>query len=525
VTNLASSKSDSELIQQKPTTTLPKKKLLNITERPKPEKIRVELNIEKWPAIWQLAKSRNKPALRILEREVKLPDGSKVVSRVEISFNHLGTLTTEEQKMFYGLIKHWEDSGRSDTQVFFSDRHLARILQKGWGTNVIESTTKSLRKLRSVSLEWIHSYYDKTKDGLTLRERRPFTILSELRIIERAESGTVNKALGYFKFDDHILRNLLANYTKPFLIEEFFKIKSDIGLLLYNHVDLILYGKNRYERSTKELFSDLGLNNPDYTHMHKRKRAIEGALKELQGLRISSGIITLATIEKTQDKKDYKVIFQKSSRLDIDDIEPEATLDTLGRGSSEIIINNYSKQRSNLHLQAEELVRHFYKVFHGVENDDPPGKAIDQATTLLTSHGFEKAKYVIEYSHAAAESTNFKIQHFGAVLSYASRAIADFDRMQHDQSRALERQQHEAARVAEEEQRRTRGEQRLAVLTPEQYQARFEQAKQFIIREHPMMARLLAGRESSALHDGAIRARMIQQLDTEEMSLLVVEHE
>jgi hypothetical protein len=67
--------------------------------------------------------------------------------------------------------------------------------------------------------------------------------------------------------------------------------------------------------------------------MHKRKRAVEGALKELQGLRISSGVITSALIEKTQDKKDYKVIFQKSSRLDAEDIEAEATLDTLGQGS------------------------------------------------------------------------------------------------------------------------------------------------------------------------------------------------
>src|SRR3954463_5275789 len=87
---------------------------------PMVEKIRSELNIEKWPAIWQPAKSKNKPALRVMEREVTAADGSRVVSRVEVGYTHLGTLSTEEQKMLYVLIKLWEDNSKPDTQVFFS---------------------------------------------------------------------------------------------------------------------------------------------------------------------------------------------------------------------------------------------------------------------------------------------------------------------------------------------------------------------------------------------------------------------
>src|ERR1700694_3708098 len=86
------------------------------------EKIRSELNIEKWPAIWQPSKSKNKPALRVMEREVSAADGNRVISRVEVGFTQLGTLSTEEQKMLYVLIKLWEDSGKPETQVFFSSR-------------------------------------------------------------------------------------------------------------------------------------------------------------------------------------------------------------------------------------------------------------------------------------------------------------------------------------------------------------------------------------------------------------------
>ncbi len=240
------------------------------------DKIRSELNIEKWPAIWQPAKSKNKPALRVMEREVPAADGSRVVSRVEVGYTQLGTLSTEEQKLLYVLIKFWEETGKPGTQVFFSTRELARMLKKkGWGTNVIQAITKSLRKLRTIPIEWINSYYDQTKLGAVVVDRRPFTLLNELRVIERRQDGAVNSAQGYFKFDDHILTNLQLNYTKPVCIDEFFKLKSEIAQLIYTHIDLMLCDKTKYERRTRELFDDLGLRNAEYGHMYERKRAIE----------------------------------------------------------------------------------------------------------------------------------------------------------------------------------------------------------------------------------------------------------
>src|ERR1700683_760966 len=169
-------------------------------------------------------------------------EGTRITSRVEVGYTQLGTLSTEEQKLLYVLIKLWEDSGKPDVQVFFSTRGLARMLKKkGWGTNVIQAITKSLRKLRSIPIEWINSYHDQSETGRVLVDRRPFTILGDLRIVERCQDGTVNSSLGYFKFDDQILRNLKTHYTKPVCIEEFFKLNSEIAQLVYTHVDLMLY--------------------------------------------------------------------------------------------------------------------------------------------------------------------------------------------------------------------------------------------------------------------------------------------
>ena len=77
----------------------------------------------------------------------------------------------------------------------------------------------------------------------------------------------VNKEVGYFRFDDFILKNLLANYTKPVLLDTVLSFESEIAQILYTYLDLILYDKPTYERRTKELFEDLELNGKTYRNL------------------------------------------------------------------------------------------------------------------------------------------------------------------------------------------------------------------------------------------------------------------
>jgi len=485
-----------------------------------PEKIRAELNIEKWPAIWRPATSKSKPAVRILERELKDPEGNITKSRVEVGFTQLGMLTTEEQKMFYALVKQWEDSGKPEAQVFFSDRLLQRLLKKKWGTNVIEAMTKALRKLRATPIEWTNSYHSKTEQGVVLKDRRIFNILSELRIVEREVDGSTNKALGYFKFDDGILHNLLHNYTKPLLLDTIISINSPIGQLLYVHVDLMLARKDFYERRSKELFQDLGLNNPEYDRQYGRKRALEKAMIEIVGLPLSTGILKIARIEKTNDKQDYKVVFQKVSQSAAITPSTEAEAPLTETTEQEVVVNDYSRPKDLAITQAEELVQHFHEVFHAVKNHPAQSKELSQAIALITQHGLENAKYVVEFARAAAERTNFKVQHFGAVLSYTSRAITNLDHQKHEEERAKQVMARQWEAIQQEVDDRAKGEARLAALTPEQYQTRFDVAKAEMFKQYPFMAQSF--KHNSAIHEGAIRARMIRELNDEPMDLLVV---
>src|SRR5437773_1480127 len=77
------------------------------------ETIRPELNLEKWPAIWQPAQSRNKLNEIVIERTITQLDKNKLSAKVEVTANSkYGPLTTEDQKIYYALQKLWEETGK-----------------------------------------------------------------------------------------------------------------------------------------------------------------------------------------------------------------------------------------------------------------------------------------------------------------------------------------------------------------------------------------------------------------------------
>jgi hypothetical protein len=483
-----------------------RRKILSIAEKPRPEKIRVELNVEKWPALWRPAKSKGASKVRALEREFVTPDGIRVASRLEIGFTQFGTVTTEDQRMFYALIRRWEESGKpADRPVFFSARQLARLLHKGWGTNVIESITSSLRRLRTTPLRWTNSYH-RHDSPKSLEEETIFNFLDQLKIMTRRECGHTTNQQGYFQFGRDILQNLLTNYTKPLFDDEFFQLQTEIGQLLYTHVDLILSGKARYKRCTKDLFADLGLlipENPSYRYASNRAQALRKPIAELIGKRLSTGELKSITLERTTDGKDYNVVFLKGAGT-----PPEA----LPAAATETV----NQPKSQPAIEAEQLVTYFHQRFHGLDIGEPMAKEIDQATALIARYGVDQARQVVDYAFVRARETKFPVQHFGAVLNYAPRAIAYLDRRRQAGEQAKEIFEIQARQLEKDRERQAQGEARLAALPPEQYQARFQQAQAELYAEHPKLARFVSRRQGGKVHEEMIRVRMIRQLEQEQ---------
>ena len=488
-----------------------KSKAGSLASKPKSEKIRVELNIEKWPGIWQPAKGHTRHALRTLERQVEVKEG-RAVSKLLIGFTELGTLTTEDQKMFYALIRQWEDAGKPvGKPVYFSDRLLSRLLRKkGWGTNVIVAMTGSLRRLRTIPLRWIKSFHKNDSASSEYEEEIPFQILGDLKIVTRRAHGHITNQQGYFQFDRHIEANLHANYTKPLLDEVFFKLEGEIAQLLYTHIDLLMFGKTRYERCTKDLFADLGLTGASYRFKSNRKQKLQRALAELRGIRLNHGVLKSASIEETRDAKDYKVVFIKTSR---DQAEAQEILPL--EAATDLVVNHYARPQDPRQLEAEDLVRYFHQVFHGVNTHEPQLKETNQALVLIAQHGLDNCRHIVDFARQESLKTNYSAQHFGAVLSYASRAVAELGR--HEQPAPATPAK--PAVVHPPRQQNGRGDRRLAMLSQEAYGRRFEQTKITVLLEN----KFLANRQDRAgsILSQMVRARMIRDLDQEPMELML----
>jgi hypothetical protein len=457
------------------------------------------LNIEKWAGLWRPAHDATAAKVRILEREYRGRDGVRHRAKVEIGFSHLGGLTTEDQKTYYGLVKQWEISGRSPRQVFFSMRGLARILHKKWGTNVIDAITASLRRLRATPITWENAYFD-AGCRETLEQMDTLNILSELKIVRRKVDGRVTKEAGYFRFNDFTIRNLLINHTKPVLFETILGFRTDLAQLLYTHLDLIMADKRTYERRTRNLCEDLGLQGNEFGRVYQRKRSFSKAIAELRGVMLTTGMVTAIQIERTRDNTDYKLTVKKGSRASAGLEERQLSADEKTQASVE---------GGGV---AREIVLHFHKVFHGVDKANPQSKEVAQATALVAQHGFGCAKYIVDYAHTAAAETKYRPQTFGGILQYAPRAASAYgDNRRREQATtkfhadAKARRDFEALNDDIAAKRHAQAEARLQALSPEEQHSLRATVRTELLHSHWLD-------ESSPLFQRVLHREMIAQI-------------
>lgn len=407
-------------------------------------KIFPERNLEKW-SIWVPAKARGPVRARIFERNVTIGEGKKVLAKLTVGFTQDGTLTTDEQRVYYGLVKLWEKKGRKEMTPF-SLYELASVLGIAWGSQERAYLRRALIRLKSIPLIWESSYLDAIEDE-HLDLLHPFTVLDDLRLARRKKKETVTD-LGYFRFHDAILNNLLSSFTKPLLFDVVISFRNDIAQLLYTRLDLILSDKTYYERKTKELFEDLGLEGKAYVNLSNRLQRLRPAIKELQGKPITSGVLSSVTLEPTKDGGDYKLVVRKGKAVKVIEVP-----------STNVV--HFPVPTPDKPTEAETLVQYFHYKFHGTVETHINRKALDQAVALIARRGVFKARYVIEYAAIEAVKTKFKPNAFGAILCYEVRAIKEYDKNQQEE---LKKEETRKLRTAKEEERKKKEEEEQKLL-------------------------------------------------------------
>jgi hypothetical protein len=278
------------------------------------ELIRSELNIERWP-LFTTSRFKGK-SREYVRREVE-GDSVKLKKVVigRLVDKEVGVLRIFDLKCFYALVKLWEEAGRPgpDEMVTFSLHELGRILKLGWGGKTHREIKESLLRLRGLPITWISAFYRKDTDT-TEELLELFTILSELKIYERRKGGRLQAGYSQFRFNERLVLNLLGNYTKPLYLNVILNLEKEISVLLYLHLDLVMADKTHYARRTGELIAELDLSG-DYRYPSYRRRVLEPALKELEGVELSTGKLTYAKLQKLPGGQDWKAVFKKEPRV------------------------------------------------------------------------------------------------------------------------------------------------------------------------------------------------------------------
>jgi hypothetical protein len=426
-------------------------------------KIRAELNVEKW-SIWRPAKSKTPPTPRKFFREDFLPNGDKVTRQVTVSVIDGETLTTEDQKTYYVLVEIWEANGRPNGQVPFSLSGIAKRLDKGWGTNSRDAITQSLKRLRGVLLTWENAYYNAESDE-TMEMLDTVNTVSELKIFRKKKGEGINDERGYFRFSEHILVNLQERHTKPVLLQVVLSFKSEIAQIIYTQLDRILSRDiTTYEKRTKELFEDLGLDGKAYVHVSKRKQVLAPAIAELENAPLSNGAtIARVTLEKTVDGKDYKLVVKRGrARAKNATPTPRSSESQENPHSKEERLSESRIEAKNEPTDAErkgnDLVAYFQQIFFGAEKPSiqPTQKHRELAAAIIASHGETVARYIVDFAKAEAEKTNYRIATFGAVANYVDRAVASYTLEQAGKKKREERERAEAKKQDDERAYRDR---------------------------------------------------------------------
>ncbi len=292
----------------------------NQLQLPVKELVRSDLNLEKWEIF---ATRKHTGERKIIRKTACGPQ------TVEIGLTVRGgkqyTLTAGEGKVFYTLLKKWEDAGKpTDRPVQFTMRSLCKELNIN-----VSSGTRHLKErllnLTDIPIRFVECYETPAHtDTITTA----FHLLSQLKVFERRKKadGTIENYFGFseFKIHETIMDTILKKGMKPVRLDVIRTLKSDCAFILYRYLDLILFGKSKHEEDLLSIAKICDLQQGQRTR--KVKRTIEHALDELKGKDLTSGRIVIAEVLKSDTPSGWKISVIKGKQIDTlpnDPVAPE----------------------------------------------------------------------------------------------------------------------------------------------------------------------------------------------------------
>lgn len=318
-----------------------------------------EINLEK-SNVFTVSNYRAESRTLVIKNNDGLIQGTVTIGKT-IDNKEVGVLTVHHFKLTLALLELWEKAGRPrQERVHFTILKLLKRLGLTDGGSNYQTIKRHLVNLREIPIRFQATFELSNGSFQTLQ---PFSILSSVYIYERTyktKNGQRTRGYGDFRFDDHILMNLLDNYCHPLILDVITKFKQhkDLAILLYTYIDRKMAFRTSWQRNLKGLFDDLDLPQENIKYPSVRKHKIEPALEEIRqrGRQLSTGRLSSCRIVKTAEGDDYKLVCRKIPRNTPIDAENRRTDESLIVGNGKTSGKQITTQDwANLSL--EELLK------------------------------------------------------------------------------------------------------------------------------------------------------------------------
>ena len=336
--------------------------------------IAIDRNVLCLPIFHSLARSRKEePAAIEYKRVVTEPDGTKKEMSIKVlSAGKYGLLKGTDLKPFAYFLWKWHKAGEPDGEykIFYTANDYFDTIREIKGKKKdkekkhrevsaihYKQFKEQVMRLRLTGIIIKNGY--KTKDGHYISFEKPINLLTDAEIFERVKD--VKDKQQYFQFSYVVINPIITRAIKEKNIkllrfDEICKIRSEVALLLYNHLEVVMADKKVYERDIVELAEDVGMTEKEAKFI---KRRLLKAIKELEGKELTSGRIKKIEIVKSETASGWKIRVEKGKH--IKDSEQQQQIEEREYWLN--VYNNLSaEEKAEVDKYVDEQMKRFYEL-------------------------------------------------------------------------------------------------------------------------------------------------------------------
>jgi hypothetical protein len=285
----------------------------------------------------------------------------------------------------------------------------------------------------------------KTKDGTEKDLEAGFNRYSVVFTGERLPNGTKADAV-YLVLNDVYLDVLNNAPIRP-LDYDYLDALQPSAQRFYEVVSFKIYAAIKYRhRHAKLAYSEYCIFSAqqryyDYDHFKKQ-------MYKVHKPHLQSGYIDKVSYEATTDddgKPDWLMCYipGPKARAEFRTFNGKHAkgADILDQESVLAIETSEASPRDD----ARDLVAYFHRRFHDDETATPEAKDLEFAASLITQHGMEKSRFIVEYSKGAADATKYSPDMLIGIRKYVSVALKTFEAQ--EKNRQLEKNKEREAKL------------------------------------------------------------------------------